>query len=99
MSSDASNGIFFDVRISPGASRSKVIGLYNESLLKISVQSPPVDGKANAALVEFLSELFSVAKKNVVIVKGETSRTKKIFIQGDKLQLTKVHQELLCAHS
>lgn len=88
-------GIALEVRVSPGASRNKVLGLYKDDIVKIAIKSPPVDGKANETLVYFLSELFSVAKKNVVIVRGESSRTKRIFIQGDKDKLQQVLQKIL----
>ena len=51
--------------------------------MKISVASPPVSGKANAELIEVFENMFPEAKGNIVIAKGEKSRSKRIFIPLD----------------
>ena len=82
------------IRVQPGAKRSRVVGKLGD-LWKIAIQAPPVDGKANAALVQFLSEARGVSRAAIEIKRGSTSRTKTIAIEG--LALTAI-EETLSAH-
>jgi len=50
--------------------------------VKLAITAPPVDGKANQAVIEFLSDLFHVSKGSIEIVSGETGRNKLIAIRG-----------------
>ncbi len=68
-------------RITPSSARNEVAGITEESV-RIKVTSPPVEGKANKALINFLGKMFKVPKSRVVILKGETGRQKKVFIEG-----------------
>jgi len=65
--------------IQPKASKNEIIGPHNGAL-KIKITAPPVDGKANAALIEFLSDVLDVPKRNIEILKGETGRNKSVEI-------------------
>lgn len=67
--------------LQPGASKTEFSGLHGDRL-KIRVKAPPVDGKANAAIVEFLSDTFCVAKNQVKIEQGELGRQKIIRIKN-----------------
>ena len=69
--------------LQPGASKTEFSGLHGDRL-KIRIKAPPVDGKANAAIVEFLSDEFCVAKNQVKIEQGELGRQKTIRIQSPK---------------
>lgn len=80
------NGIIFHVRLQPRASRNMVMGIFNDSI-KICLMTPPVDGKANAACIEFLANVFDVAKRQVKIVSGEKNRNKIIEIAGINKQM------------
>lgn len=71
----------FEVLVQPRSSRNQIIG-EQEGALKIKLTAPPVDGEANQALVAFLAQFFGVAKKNVQIIKGESSRHKSVAIKG-----------------
>ena len=71
----------FAVRVQPRASRSEVVGVYGEAL-KIRLSAPPVDGAANEQLVIFLADIFAVARRDVRIVTGESSRSKVVEIDG-----------------
>jgi hypothetical protein len=78
-------GVTLAVRGQPGAKRTAITGVYGEGAaaqLKIAVQSPPVDGKANAALIAFLAETFEIPKNHIEIVSGELSRSKVFLIRG-----------------
>jgi len=74
-------GIELEVQVVPRASRTRVVGSVADRL-KIQLNAPPVDGEANAALVELLAETFGVRKSAVTIVAGETSRKKRVRIEG-----------------
>ena len=74
-------GCELSVRVQPGASRSEAVGLYGEEL-KVRIKAPPVDGKANEALLEFLSRSLRVRRSQCLIVRGEKSRSKTVLIQG-----------------
>ena len=58
--------LIVDVYVQPGAKVSQIIGKHGERL-KIKISSPPVDGKANQAVIEFFAKLFNLAKRDVNI--------------------------------
>ena len=74
-------GVSVSVRAQPGAKRTAVVGLYGEQL-KVAVQAPPVEGKANAALEKFFAESFGVPKNAVRILSGELNRSKVFLLVG-----------------
>lgn len=65
--------------IQPGASRGGFAGLHGEAL-KIRVAAPPLEGRANAALIQFLAEAFGVPRSQVSLVAGESGRSKRLRI-------------------
>jgi hypothetical protein len=82
---DTAEGAQFALRVQPRASRNAIAGIVGDAL-KLAITAPPVDGKANAAVVEFFAELLRVPKSSVVIVAGETGRNKRIAIRGAKAE-------------
>ncbi|MGD0731192.1 MAG: DUF167 domain-containing protein [Terracidiphilus sp.] len=81
----AAGGVTLTVRAQPGAKKTAITGVYGEGAaaqLKIAVQAPPVEGRANSALVEFLAELFGLPKSRVELVSGELSRSKVFLLRG-----------------
>ena len=74
--------LIVDVYVQPGAKVSQIIGKHGERL-KIKISSPPVDGKANHAVIEFFAKLFNLAKRDVNIESGEKSRSKRVSLIGD----------------
>lgn len=68
-----------DLHIQPGAKKSGVVGLHGDAL-KLRIASPPIDGRANAELVAFLSEALDVPKQSLAVVKGATSRRKTVRV-------------------
>ena len=72
--------LVLEVRVQPRASRSEIAGLHG-GRLRIRLQAPPVDGKANAALVEFLAAAFGVPRARVIIEHGLASRDKRVRIR------------------
>ncbi|MBZ0118555.1 MAG: DUF167 family protein [Sandaracinaceae bacterium] len=69
------------MHVSPRASRDAIGGLH-DGALKITITAPPVDGEANAAIVKLLAKRLGVAKRDVVIARGETGRRKTIEVLG-----------------
>lgn len=74
-------GVTLTLKIVPRASRNAVAEVVGEAL-KIRLQAPPVDGKANAALLAFLAEALDVPARAVVILSGETGRLKRVRVAG-----------------
>ncbi len=69
------------VKVVPNASKSEFAGWLDDSTLKVRIQSPAQDGKANKALVAFLAKQIGVSKNQISIVRGETSRQKLIAFE------------------
>ena len=65
----------------PGAKRTGIQGLHGEAL-KIRVAAPPVDGAANDELCQFLAKAFSVPLRNVELISGASSRSKRFSVLG-----------------
>jgi len=78
---DREGGVTFEVRVQPRASKNEVAGEIGGAL-KIRLQAPAVENRANEALVEFLAELLKTPRSAVRILGGERSRTKRIEIRG-----------------
>jgi uncharacterized protein len=74
-------GLELRVRVIPRAQRTALAGERDGHLL-IRLSAPPVDGAANAALVDFLSDTLDIPKRQIRIVSGEQSRAKRIAISG-----------------
>jgi hypothetical protein len=81
----AAGGVTLAVRAQPGAKKTAIVGVYGEGAsaqLKIAVQAPPVEGRANSVLVGFLAEMFGLVKSQVDLVSGELSRSKVFLLSG-----------------
>ena len=75
------SGAKISLRVYPNAARDEVLG-FTDGVCHIKVAAPPVKGKANDRLIAFLSQLLDVSKGRVSIIKGHTSRSKLIAIDG-----------------
>jgi hypothetical protein len=81
----APSGVTLAVRAQPGAKKTAITGVYGQGAmaqLKIAVQAPPLEGRANQALIAFLAETFGVPKNEVELVTGELSRSKVFLLRG-----------------
>lgn len=87
MISRSAAGVRVRIRLTPKAARDRVDGLALEAdgshVLKISVTTVPEDGKANLALIKFLSKAWKVPKSSIELVQGATDRRKVLEISGD----------------
>lgn len=73
--------VTLEILVQPRASRAK-LGPMHDGRLKVAVTAPPVDGEANAAVIELLAKALGVAKSKVEVIAGATSRRKTVRIAG-----------------
>ncbi len=78
---ETDGSIVFSVCVVPRASRSEFVGELGGAV-KVRVASPPVDGAANAELVKLLAKLFGIARSDIEIISGQSSRSKRIRLTG-----------------
>lgn len=74
-------GATLTLHIQPGAKKTEVVGVHGEAL-KIRLHAPPVDGKANVHLLDFLAMRLALPKAAVTLLGGETSRAKRVRVAG-----------------
>jgi len=82
---EASGGVVVSLLIQPRASKNQVSGLQGDRL-KLRLTAPPVEGAANKMCTTFLAKCLGVAKSNLEIVSGQSSRQKQILIHGGSLE-------------
>lgn len=78
------HSIRLTLHVQPGAKKTEIAGEHGDAL-KIRLAAPPVDGKANQALLSYLAERFDVPQRQVVLKQGETSRRKVVEIGGSSV--------------
>ncbi len=74
-------GILLEVHLKPRAKKDEILGLH-AGAIKISLKAPPVDGKANEALLAFLAKRLGLSRRRLKILSGLTSRRKTVYIEG-----------------
>ncbi len=70
------------VRITPRAQKNEISELMEDGTVKIRLTAPPIDGKANKALVDFLSDILNIRRSRIEIISGMKSRDKRVRING-----------------
>ena len=78
---DSSDGCTLPVRVHPGARRNAITGVH-DGALKVSLTTPPTDGRANQALIAFLAGELRIPRARVTLLTGATSRSKTLRIAG-----------------
>ncbi|MBI5602232.1 MAG: DUF167 domain-containing protein [Deltaproteobacteria bacterium] len=73
--------MLFNLWVQPGARKTSWSGLHGQNL-KLTVQSPPVEGAANQSCITFLAHWFGVRRSHVILLKGEKSRSKVFLVKG-----------------
>ena len=87
------DGIVANIKISPNAKKNEII--HEGKFVKIKITAQPIDGKANKALVEFLSKYFKIPKTSIKILKGETSKEKTVlFCTSDEQKINLLKETL-----
>ncbi len=79
-------GWLLAIHAQPGAKRSEVVGMHGEAL-KVRLAAPPVEGRANEALVALLAEALGVPKASVSVVRGGSSRRKSVLVAAPQADL------------
>ncbi len=87
------NDIVIKVKIVPGSSKNKIVGVHNDAI-KITITAPPIEGKANKKCIAYLAKYFDVAKSKIEIISGQTSKNKliKIYDISQKEFLDKIEK-------
>ncbi|MGP8261211.1 MAG: DUF167 domain-containing protein [Acidobacteriaceae bacterium] len=78
---DSSDGCTLPVRVHPGARRNAITGIH-DGALKVSLTTPPTDGRANQALIAFLAGELHIPRARVTLLSGAASRNKSLRIAG-----------------
>jgi len=77
---ERTDGVVVPIRLQPGARKTGVIGEH-AGALKVAVIAPPENGRANAALVELLRDLFQVQRSQIELISGGASRNKSVLLR------------------
>jgi uncharacterized protein (TIGR00251 family) len=75
------DGVILSLHIQPGAKKTEIVGLHGDAL-KIRLAAPPVDGKANAALVAFIAAKLGAGRTAIEVISGLTARAKRVRVSG-----------------
>jgi uncharacterized protein (TIGR00251 family) len=78
---ETAKGLTFAVKVRPRARKNAITGAVGDAL-KLALTAPPVEGKANQAVVEFFADFFQIARASVTIANGASSRNKVVRITG-----------------
>ena len=70
-----------NLKVIPKSSTNEIVGVLEDGSIRVKITAAPEKGKANAAICAYLSEIFGVPKRNIEIVRGETSPIKQIVIR------------------
>lgn len=87
---ESANGVSFAVKVHPRARKNAITGTVGDAL-KVALTAPPVEGKANRAVVGFFADFFEIPRSSVTIASGESSRNKVIRITGLSAQRVREH--------
>jgi len=82
--SDGPDGCILTVHIQPGARGAGVVGAHGDAL-KIRIDAPPIDGKANQALLALLAKQLELPKSRFSILSGESGRRKRVLVRGGSM--------------
>ncbi len=81
------------IRVTPRASRNEISEILSDGTVKVRLTAPPVEGKANQALIEFLAEILEVPRTRIEIIAGTTGKDKLVSILD--LDASTVHERIL----
>ena len=86
---EQSEGVVLEVKVIPGSSRNALVRT-SEGGLTVRLTAPPVEGKANKALVKFLGKTLRIPPSSITILRGHASREKIVLISGtDRAEMEK----------
>lgn len=93
--SGGKRGAALAIRVTPRARRDEIVEVLEDQTIKIRLTAPPVEGKANQALIEFLAKVLGIPQSKIEIVAGQTGRDKLVSIldmESDQAQALIVKQ-------
>jgi uncharacterized protein len=90
-------GAAIAVRVTPRMAKNEIYEILDDGTVKIRLTAPPVDGKANKALLDFLSRVLEISSSNMEIIAGQTGRDKLISVEN--LDADQVQKRILIALS
>ncbi len=79
------DAVILTLHVQPGAKRSEISGLHGDAL-KIRLAAPPIEGRANEALLRFIADLFAVPLRNVELLRGAQSRHKMVKVTASEIK-------------
>lgn len=85
---EKNGSLILNLRVIPRASKDLIQGLHGDAL-KIRIQAPPIEGKANTYLIKFLAKQWDIPQRHFKIISGETGRNKRIRILSPSPELRK----------
>ena len=89
---ETSDGVEIALYVQPGARKTEVVGEF-DGALKLRVLAPPVEGKANAAVLAFIAKRCGVSRSRISLIAGELNRHKRVRLEG--ISATMVARQLL----
>ena len=101
---NTNNGLLLNIYLTPGAHKSCIHGIIqtidNKIYIKVSVNSKPIENKANLELISIISEYFNIPKSNIEIKRGSKSRYKQIYLRNYNLNnIPPSTTKLLCSNN
>ena len=78
---EKTGAVLIDVHVVPNAARTQADGLH-DGALRVRLHAPPVDGKANQALIVWLADVLGIAKSNITLVRGQTAKRKQLRVDA-----------------
>ncbi len=90
---DGKKGAALAVRVTPRSSKNEIVEVLNDGTIKVHLTAPPVEGKANEALVKFLAEVLDVAPSRIEVVAGANGRDKLISVL--EMDSATVHKKIV----
>ena len=83
------DGFIIKIHVVPNSSKTMIVGEHGDRL-KIKIKAPPVDGKANDEIIEFLCELLDLKLSQAELVTGQTSKSKNVLLKIETLDFNKL---------
>jgi uncharacterized protein (TIGR00251 family) len=78
---DGRKGVALALRVTPRANKNEIVGVLSDGTIKVHLTAPPLEGRANEALLKFLSKILDVPVTNIAIVAGVSGRDKLISVR------------------
>ena len=78
---EKTGAVIVDIHVIPNASRTQADGAH-DGALRVRLHAPPIDGKANSALIAWLADTLNISKRHVELIRGQTSKRKQLRVNA-----------------